>query len=88
MDKIIITILGLVVPLNQSLAIPPPDLIISGLQSVAQVLGMLVAFFISLFFLLKDHLKLWWQLHRRWVIFGAFVIGLLSVAGVYWFLRY
>lgn len=50
---------------NTALAIPPPDFLISGLQSAAQVFGVLVAFFISLFFLLKDTFKLWWQLRRR-----------------------
>ncbi len=62
-----------------ALAIPPPDLIMSGMQSMLQVFGVAAAFLISSFFLLKDTFKLWWQLHRKWMLWGLsfFLIGSL-----------
>ncbi|NCP67258.1 hypothetical protein GW756_02650 [bacterium] len=66
---------------NQTaLAIPPPDILISGMQSALQVFGVAAAFLISGFFLLKDTLKLWWQLHRRLMItLGCLVLSILVV---------
>jgi len=81
----LILALLVVLPLNKSLAIPPPDLIISGLQSVLQVFGVAVAFLVSAFFLLKDSLKLGWQLHRKKMILGGVLLFVISVAALGWF---
>jgi hypothetical protein len=69
-------------PVTQTaLAIPPPDLILSGLQSVVQVFGVMIAFLVTIFFLLKDTLQLWWQLHRS-IIVVLVVITLGVVLGL------
>lgn len=77
-------LLSIAWPWHQSLAIPPPDLITSGLQSVVQVFGVAVAFLVSAFFLLKDTLKVWWQLYRRWMIAALVLVLLMVVFLISW----
>ncbi len=60
-------------------AIPPPDFIISSLQSVLQLFGVVIAFFISLFFLIHDFVKTIWQCHRKKCLM---FIGVLLIIGV------
>jgi rhodanese-related sulfurtransferase len=69
--------------INKVLAIPPPDFIISSLQSVMQILGIIVAFFISLFFLFKDFLKNIWTIHKKKCLFSLslFFSSFLLVGG-------
>lgn len=63
-------------------AIPPPDILLSGLQSAMQFFGVVVVFFISGFFLLKDFLKNVWQLHRKKCLAVFLVLFLVVVGGI------
>lgn len=80
-------LLLVLLPLSESLAIPPPDFLISGIQSLMQVLGIAAAFLVSGFFLLKDTLKLWWELHRIRLIIFVIIILLLTVLLSLWSLN-
>jgi len=80
-------VFGLIFSFNPqpALAIPPPDMIISGLQSVAQVFGVAVAFLVSAYFLMKETLVMWWELHRKKMIAAGTLLLILGLLVIAWY---
>jgi len=84
MKKIFLLLLVSTFSIEKALAIPPPDILMSTLQSVMQFFGIVVVFLISLFFLIKDFLKNIWLLHKKkCLIFGGLFLVLLLGLGMY-----
>lgn len=65
---------------QESLAIPPPDMIVSLLQSALQVGGMMVAVVISAMYFLRDWLRSVWHQYR--LLSVIFLVGILSLLGL------
>lgn len=74
-QKLFFIILIIFFPLHQSLAIPPPDLIISTAQAILTTFGLIVGSIIILWKQLKDYAA---SLGRRQVIFYAFLLVFAS----------
>ncbi len=68
-------------------AIPPPDFIISGLQSMIQLVGVVIAFFISVFFLAKDWLKNIWTTHRKKCLLFLFILIVILLLLVFFIIN-
>ncbi len=77
MKKYFLALILTFTTVHTALAIPPPDVLISAIQSVMQFLGVAVVFMISLFYLIHDFLKNMWALHKKNII--IFVIFLIFI---------
>lgn len=65
-------------------AIPPPDLIISTLQSALQFLGVAAAFVVGAYFTLKDQLRLWYAAHKFWFWWSGGMLLIILAGGLAW----